>query len=235
MKALMIEDDPQIVDSVGWAFRMRWPDMEFLSTDSGNQGVVIAREQRPDIIILDLGLPDISGFEALKSIRMFSETPIIVLTARKEEFDIVKGLEAGADDYLVKPFRQMELLSRIKALLRRASTSNPESALAVGNLRLSPATGILHFDDREISLTRTEEIIMSKLMQHHGDVVTYASLAEALWNDYYPDCVAALRVYIRQLRQKIEEDVNNPKIILNKHGIGYILISTSSKSTSVAN
>lgn len=235
MKALMIEDDPQIVDSVGWAFRMRWPDMEFLSTDSGNQGVVMAREQRPDIIILDLGLPDISGFEALKSIRKFMDTPIIVLTARKEEFDIVKGLEAGADDYLVKPFRQMELLSRIKALLRRASSPGPESALSVGNLKLSPATGILHFNDREISLTRTEEIIMSKLMQNHGDVVTYAALAEALWNDYYPDCVAALRVYIRQLRQKIEEDVNNPKVILNKHGIGYILFASGSKSAGSAN
>lgn len=230
MKALMIEDDPQIVDSVGWAFRMRWPDMEFLSTDSGNQGIAIAREQRPDIIILDLGLPDISGFEALKGVRRFSDIPIIVLTARKEEFDIVKGLEAGADDYLVKPFRQMELLSRIKALLRRSSTSSPESSLSAGNLRLSPATGILHFEDREISLTRTEEIIMNKLMQHQGDVVTYATLAEALWNDYYPDCVAALRVYIRQLRQKIEEDMNDPKIILNKHGIGYILVSPGSKS-----
>ncbi|MGI2335539.1 MAG: response regulator transcription factor [Dehalogenimonas sp.] len=235
MKALMIEDDPQIVDSVGWAFRMRWPDMEFLSTDSGNQGIAIAREQRPDIIILDLGLPDISGFEALKGVRKFSDIPIIVLTARKEEFDIVKGLEAGADDYLVKPFRQMELLSRIKALLRRSSTSGPESSLSVGNLRLSPATGILHFEDREISLTRTEEIIMNKLMQHQGDVVTYATLAEALWNDYYPDCVAALRVYIRQLRQKIEEDMNSPKIILNKHGIGYILVSSGAKSPHSSN
>ncbi|MDV2989911.1 MAG: response regulator transcription factor [Dehalogenimonas sp.] len=234
MRALMIEDDPQIVDSVGWAFRMRWPDMEFLSTDSGNQGVTMAREQRPDIIILDLGLPDISGFDALKGIRKFSDTPIIVLTARKEEFDIVKGLEAGADDYLVKPFRQMELLSRIKALLRRTSTHSPESALSAGNIRLSPATGILHIGEREISLTRTEEIIMSKLMQHQGDVVTYATLAEALWNDYYPDCVAALRVYIRQLRQKTEEDINNPKIILNKHGVGYILFTPGSRSATAS-
>ncbi|MEN8614389.1 response regulator transcription factor [Dehalogenimonas sp. THU2] len=224
MKALMIEDDPQIVDSVAWAFRMRWPDMEFLSTDSGVQGITMAREQKPDVIILDLGLPDISGFEALKGIRKFSDLPIIILTARKDEFDIVKGLEAGADDYLVKPFKQMELLSRIKALLRRSSAPGPDSALTVGELRLSPATGILHFQNREIPLTRTEEIIMSKLMQHAGGVVTYATLAEALWNDFYPDCVAALRVYIRQLRQKIEQDIDNPKLIMNKHGVGYMLM-----------
>ncbi len=223
MKVLMIEDDAQIVDSVAWAFRMRWPDVEFSSTDSGDRGVSQAREARPDLVILDLGLPDISGFEVLKNIRRFSNMPIIILTARKDEFDIVKALEAGADDYLVKPFRQMELLSRIKALLRRTATPDADSTLSVGDLRLSPATGILHQQNREVPLTRTEEIIMSKLMQNPGAVVTYAVLAEALWNDYYPDCVAALRVYIRQLRQKIEADVDNPKIILNKHGVGYML------------
>jgi two-component system response regulator VicR len=223
MKVLMIEDDAQIVDSVSWAFRMRWPDVEFSSTGSGEAGVNQARETRADLIILDLGLPDISGFEVLKKIRQFSTMPIIILTARKEEFDIVKALEAGADDYLIKPFRQMELLSRIKALLRRSSSPALESTLSVGELKLSPATGVLHFQNREIQLTRTEEIIVSKLMQGSGGVVTYAALAEALWNDYYPDCVAALRVYIRQLRQKIEADVDNPKVILNKHGVGYML------------
>lgn len=225
MKALMIEDDPQIVDSVSWAFRMRWPDMEFISTDSGTKGISLAREYRPDVVILDLGLPDISGFDTLKGIRKFSDLPIIILTARKDEFDIVKGLEAGADDYLAKPFRQMELLSRIKALLRRSALPSQDTALSAGGLRLSPATGILHMPDKEISLTRTEEIIMNKLMQHCGGVVTYAMLAEALWNDCYPDCVAALRVYIRQLRQKIETDIDNPRIILNKHGVGYMLIA----------
>jgi two-component system KDP operon response regulator KdpE len=226
MKVLMIEDDAQIVDSVAWAFRMRWPDVEFLSTDSGDRGASQAREARPDLVILDLGLPDISGFEVLKNIRQFSNMPIIILTARKDEFDIVKALEAGADDYLIKPFRQMELLSRIKALLRRSATPGPEATLSVGNLRLSPATGVLHYQNREIPLTRTEEIIMNKLMQNPGAVATYATLAEALWNDYYPDCVAALRVYIRQLRQKIETDVDNPKIILNKHGVGYMLATS---------
>jgi two-component system KDP operon response regulator KdpE len=219
----MIEDDAQIVDSEAWAFRMRWPDVEFSSTDSGDRGVSQACEARPDLVILDLGLPDISGFEVLKNIRRFSNMPIIILTARKDEFDIVKALEAGADDYLVKPFRQMELLSRIKALLRRTTTPDSDSTLSVGDLRLSPATGILHQQNREVPLTRTEEIIMNKLMQNPGAVVTYATLAEALWNDYYPDCVAALRVYIRQLRQKIEADVDSPKIILNKHGVGYML------------
>lgn len=224
MKALMIEDDPQIVDSVGWAFRMRWPDMDFLSTDSGIQGINLSSEAQPNIIILDLGLPDISGFEVLKGIRKFTDIPIIILTARKDEFDIVKGLEAGADDYLVKPFRQMELLSRIKALLRRSSTTNTDTILTAGGLRLSPATGILHYHKQEIPLTRTEEIIMNRLMKNANNVVTYTELAEALWNDYYPESIAALRVYIRQLRHKVEQDVDNPKLILNKHGTGYMLI-----------
>ena len=223
MKVLMVEDDAQIIDSVAWAFRMRWPDVEFSSTDSGERGVTQARETHPDLIILDLGLPDISGFDVLKNIRQFSTMPIIILTAWKEEFDIVKALEAGADDYLIKPFRQMELLSRIKALLRRSASPAPESTLSVGDLKLSPATGVLHYQNKEIPLTRTEEIIVSKLMQSAGGVVTYAALAEALWNDYYPDCVAALRVYVRQLRSKIETDTERPQYILTETGIGYRL------------
>jgi two-component system KDP operon response regulator KdpE len=184
----------------------------------------LVENEKPDIVILDLGLPDINGYDVLKQIRMFSDIPVLILTARTEESDIVKGLEWGADDYMIKPFRQLELLSRIKALTRRRSNADNETPLAVGPLNFNPSTGQLNYNDKEISLTPTEGRILHHLMRNAGQVVTHSSLADAVWGEDYPGAVDSLKVYIRRLREKLETEPQQPQLILTKAGIGYLMI-----------
>ncbi|MFC1943123.1 response regulator transcription factor [Chloroflexota bacterium] len=226
MKVLIIEDDRGIVEVVALAFEIRWPDVKVVSTHLGENGVGLVESENPDVVILDLGLPDMSGFDVLKDVRAFSDVPILVLTARGEEADIVKGLEWGADDYMVKPFRQLELLSRIKALTRRTSPSGRETPLICGQLRFTPSTRQLHQGEKEINLTRTEGSILHHLMRNAGQVVTYSDLSESVWGEDYPDATDSLRVYIRRLREKIEAEPSNPQIILTKSGIGYSLVKS---------
>ena len=222
MKVLLIEDDREIIDAISLAFQIRWPEATLVSTRLGEKGVELVENESPDIVILDLGLPDINGFEVLRQIRLFSQVPTIILTVRSDEADVVKGLEWGADDYIVKPFRQLELLARVKALIRRQSGSEEES-LSFGPLRLDPTTGHLRCNGKDIDLTVTETHIMSHLMRNGGRAVTHASLAEAVWGDDYPGATDSLKVHIRRLREKIEEDPSHPRLILTRTGVGYFL------------
>ena len=223
MKVLVIEDDREIVEVITLTFEIRWPEVNLVSTHLGEKGIEMVESENPDVVILDLGLPDMSGFDTLKEIRTFSNVPIMILTVRGEESDIVKGLEWGADDYMTKPFRQLELLSRIKALTRRSSPANQETPLVCGELRFNPAIRQLFQGDTEISLTRTEASILHEIMLNAGQVVTYDAMTNSVWGDDYPDAVDSLRVYIRRLREKIEADPDNPQIILTKMGIGYLM------------
>jgi two-component system KDP operon response regulator KdpE len=223
MKVLIIEDDREIVEIITLAFEIRWPGVELVNTHLGNKGVELAAAENPDVIILDLGLPDTNGFDVLKEIRTFSDIPVMILTVRGEEADIVKGLEWGADDYMVKPFRQLELLSRVKALTRRGASTVRDTLITIGNLSYNPAIRQLFRNNKEVLLTRTEGTILYQLMRNAGQVVTHTGLAEAVWGDDYPDAVDSLRVYIRRLREKIEETPDNPTMILTKTGVGYML------------
>lgn len=223
MKVLIIEDDPGIVEAVSLVFRMRWPEAKLVSTHLGDKGIEMVESEAPDIVILDLGLPDITGFEVLKQIRLFSAVPVIILTVRGEEADMVKGLEWGADDYVVKPFRQMEFLARAKALLRRQSPPGKEPPLVCGPLRFDPSTHQVIYGKKEISLTRTEGYILHHLLKQAGQVVTHSSLAETVWGVDYPGAADSLKVHIRRLREKLEADPSHPQLILTKAGIGYFL------------
>jgi two-component system KDP operon response regulator KdpE len=223
MKVLIIEDDREIVEIISLAFEIRWPGVTLVNTHLGKRGIELVEEESPDVIILDLGLPDTNGFDVLKEVRTFSDIPIMILTVRGEEADVVKGLEWGADDYMVKPFRQLELLSRIKALTRRSTNLNRESPVVYGDLNYNPSVRQLFRGEEEISLTRTEGTILYHLMRNAGQVVTHASLAESVWGDDYPDAVDSLRVYIRRLREKIEKNPDTPELILTKTGVGYQL------------
>jgi two-component system response regulator VicR len=225
MKVLLIEDDREIIDAISLAFQIRWPEAELVSTRLGQKGVDLVESEAPDIVILDLGLPDISGFEVLQQFRRFSNVPTIILTVRSDEVDIVKGLEWGADDYIVKPFRQLEFLARVKALIRRQNYPEQET-ITSGPLRLETATGQLHSDGKEIALTTTEGLILTHLMRNAGHVVTHSSLAEAVWGEDYPGSVDSLKVHIRRLREKIEPDPSNPRFILTRSGIGYLLVKS---------
>ena len=225
MKVLLIEDDREIVEAISLAFQIRWPEAELIPTRLGQKGVELVESESPDIVILDLGLPDISGFEVLQQIRLFSQVPTIILTVRADEADVVKGLEWGADDYITKPFRQMEFLARVKALIRRQGNLGSDS-LSFGPLKLDATTGQLFVDSREVALTVTETHIMAHLMRNGGRVVTHSSLAEAVWGDDYPGATDSLKVHIRRLREKIEEDPSSPKLILIRTGVGYFLART---------
>jgi len=222
MKVLLIEDEREIIEAISLAFQIRWPEAELVSTRLGEKGVELVESEAPDIVILDLGLPDINGFEVLRQIRLFSHVPTIILTVRSDEADIVKGLEWGADDYITKPFRQLEFLARVKALIRRRSPSEEET-LVCGPLRLDATTGQLYCDGREIALTITESHILGHLMKNAGHVVTHMSLAEAVWGDDYPGVADSLKVHIRRLREKIEVEPSDPQLILTKTGVGYFL------------
>lgn len=226
MKTLIIEDDPQIVEAISLALGMRWPDAEVVSSHLGKKGIELVKNDSPDIVILDLGLPDIHGFEVLKQIRAFSHIPIIILTISREEPSIVRGLELGADDYVVKPFSQLELLARIKAMLRRGGTDDEESVLVYGALEFNPATRQATIEQKEVNLTPTEGRILYHMLKHPGRVVSHSSLAEAIWGTDYPGAADSMKVYIWRLREKLEQDPSQPKLILTKAGTGYYLATT---------
>mgnify|MGYP001120650297 CR=1 FL=1 len=226
MKVLIIEDERDIVETISLAFQIGLPGVKVVSTHLGEKGIEMAESEAPDVIILDLGLPDISGFEVLKQIRLFSTIPILILTVRSEEADIVKGLEWGADDYVAKPFKQMELLTRVKALARRQRPPGEEPPLVCGPLRLDPSTRQLFHGGKQIDLTGTETRILHNLMRNAGHVVTHSSLAEAVWGEWgenYADAANSLKVHIRRLREKLEVDPSHPRLILTKAGVGYLL------------
>ena len=227
MNILLIEDDPGVIEAVSIVLDMRWPEAKLINTNLGEKGIELAESEKPDIIILDLGLPDLSGFEILKSIRLFSNVPILILTVRSEESDIIKGLEWGADDYVIKPFRQLELLSRLRALLRRAAPIDNITPIANGPFRYYPDTRQLLKGDKEISLTPSESHIFYELIKNAGQIVTYSQLSESLWGDDLSEAADSIKVYIRRLRQKVEDNPDKPSSILTKSTIGYMLAKES--------
>jgi two-component system KDP operon response regulator KdpE len=226
MQILIIEDSPVIVETISLALEIRWPDVNISVTSTGEQGIEMTETESPDVIILDLGLPDISGFDVLKRIRLFSNIPIIILTARQDETDIVKGLEWGADDYMTKPFKQLELLARVQGAIRRYRHLN-EKVLVCGPLRLDPISLKLTLNGNEIRITRTEGLIMGHLMKNAGNVVTYSSLGEAMWGGDFPEASDSIKVHIRHLREKLETNPGKPKLIIIKPGMGYLLTKES--------
>ena len=223
MKILIVEDDREILDVISTAFEIRWPEAVILRTTTGKEAVSLVISQQPDLIVLDLGLPDIDGFDVLKEIRLFSNLPIIILTARDEEKDIVKGLERGADDYIVKPFRQLELMARAQALLRRVHQVNQTNLDSYRELHFGYSLHSLFIGSREIKLTITEGTIMSHLIKNAEKVVPFTTLAEAVWGTDYAGSHDALRVYIRRLRMKIETHPETPQYIHTHPGLGYSL------------
>jgi len=223
MKVLVIEDDQAIVETITLVLKISWPEAKLVSTHLGERGIELVESENPDVVILDLGLPDKSGFEVLKQVRLFSTVPILILTVSSDEADIVKGLEWGADDYVVKPFRQLELLSRIKLVTRRRGSLVEETPLVCGQLHFDPSTWQLFYGEKEISLTRTEGSIFHHLIKNAGRVVTHSGLAEAVWGVDYPDAADSLKVHIRRLRTKLEADPSHPQIILTKPGTGYLM------------
>jgi len=223
VKILIIEDDNKIVDAVSFAFRAGWPEVDIVTTDWGQEGVSMVETEHPDVVILDLGLPDINGLDALKQIRGFSEVPVLVLSANDEEIIIVQAFGLGASDYVCKPFRPMELIARVRRLVTQSTCSGPASSIAWGPFLLDTAKRELKYRDMVIILRSIECIILAELIDRYPAVVRYSDLANAVWGDDYLSATKCLKVHIYNLREKIEADPGNPRIILNKSGTGYYI------------
>jgi len=224
MKILIIEDDAEVIDFICSAFTIGWPGTSLITTHQGRRGIELMAEESPDAVILDLGLPDIHGLDVLKQTRSFSDIPVIITTAMDSEADIVKGLGLGADEYITKPFGQMELLAKLLAVMRRRQVREASDSITYGPLRLDSSATQLFHGDKSAHLTRTEALIMRNLMVKAGQLATYDELAETVWGVAYPDSQNALKVYIRRLRAKINTFADDSICIQSKPGNGYILI-----------
>ncbi|BAS32401.1 response regulator transcription factor [Dehalococcoides mccartyi] len=223
MNIILIEDQEDVVEYMSIALRMCWPDIEIQSTASGQEGIELAAKGTADLITLDLGLSDVSGFEVLKAIRLFSQVPIIIITVRSDEIDIVKGLDLGAQEYIVKPFGQMEFLARIRSLLRWKTVNRESFVFTCGGLYLNTRDLVLQYLGHTIKLTRTEAVILRELIKAEGKTLPYKLLCEQVWGDNCPYGSDNIKVHIRNLRVRIESDPNIPQFIFNKFGIGYYI------------
>lgn len=227
---LLIEDDPAIGASLVDGLRQHGFTPEWRKTGSG--GVDYARQHAPHLILLDIRLPDGSGFDFCRQMRALGlRQPIIMLTAQQDELDKVLGLEMGADDYVTKPFSLRELVSRIRAQVRRAYgdyATTDNTALRIGDLVLDPNTAQALRDGKPLNLTPTEFRLLSYLAQHHGQALSRAQIVEAVWG-YAPDLESekSVNVHIRRLREKIEPDPARPTLLLTVPGIGYRLVTKS--------
>ena len=193
-----------------------------ITASNGRDALVLIEEQRPDIILLDVVMPDLSGFELLRSIRERWHTPVIMVTARDREVDKVRGLAAGADDYIVKPFGADELGARIRAVLRRATGIDVDEVVVSGRIQVDLGRRLVKRDGEDVALTRTEWLLLQYLAANPGKVILNSELLSKVWGPEYRDDLQYLRVWVSRIRQKIESEPGSPSIIITRPGIGYM-------------
>lgn len=192
--------------------------------DSGKDGIVQAAMARPDLILLDMGLPDMEGVEVLRSVRAWSTVPVLILSVRGSEHDKVMMLDAGADDYVTKPFSPQELLARVRVALRHAATKGMETPrVSVGDVEIDLAARVVKKAGSPVKLTSTEYGIIRFLAQHEGRVLTYSQILREVWGNQYADATHYVHVHVAALRRKIEDNPSRPVLILTESGVGYRL------------
>jgi two-component system KDP operon response regulator KdpE len=225
-RILVVDDDPQIRDALGVTLPLQWRSATVTMASSGEEALRLFAEHEPDVVILDVSLPNLSGFEVLRQIRLVSDVPVIMLTGRGDEIDQVRGFGLGADDYVVKPFGSLALIARIKAVLRRAGLSS----VAPGGPDFTAGPLTISFDSRQVAvhgqivhLTPTEHRLLGLLARNAGHVLTHDALLNRIWG---PDSYRTrdhLRVCVSRLQAKIER-AGGPRCIENEHGLGYRLV-----------
>lgn len=188
---------------------------------TAREGILAAAREAPGLVILDLGLPDADGLSVLREIRVWSQVPVLVLSVRADEAGKVAALDAGAQDYVVKPFGMKELLARIRSLLRDRAGTTPPTVIEVADLRIDPGNHTVTKAGAALHLTRREFDLLWLLASHAGRLVTQAMILKSLWGPAHVEDSQYLRVYIRQLRQKLGDDAANPRFIMTEPGIGY--------------
>jgi two-component system KDP operon response regulator KdpE len=223
---LIVDDEPKLVRLVQEVLTAS--GFKTLTTSSGEKAIEMVAVEKPDLVLLDIVLVDeIDGYEVTRRVREFSDVPIVMLTAKARESDLLHGFEIGADDYLTKPFSAKELLARIKALLSREKrvATGPEAVeIVCGSIHIDLSRRKVKRDGRDIKLTRTEYELLHELATHANQVMLHEQLLAAVWGPEYRDDVDYLRAYIRYLRKKLEDDPSNPQIILTQQGVGYLLV-----------
>jgi DNA-binding response OmpR family regulator len=230
VKAVVIDDSPEIVDIVSLCFKLRWPAVEIFAAHEGGKGLDLVQAQNPDIVILDLGLPDVDGYEICKQIRAFSDVPIVILTVRDSDTDVVRGLELGADDYVVKPFSHIELLARVRSVLRRSQgmvMAESEPAFVSDRLLVDFQSREVFVDGEAVVLTPIEFSLLRHLVRNARSVVTYEALLSRVWGESYLDATQVLKVHIHHLRRKLGKALGDPEVIVTQRGVGYKFMTPS--------
>jgi len=222
-RVLVIDDEAPIRRLLNVALHAH--GYEVTAVGLGQEGLAKAACWRPDLVVLDLGLPDIDGLEVIRRLREWSAVPIIVLSVRERESEKIAALDAGADDYVTKPFGLGELLARMRAALRRAAGSRDEPLVRTGGLTVDLAHRTVMVDGREVKLTPTEYEILKHLAMNAGRVLTHRQLLRAIWGPGYEEETHYLRVYVSQLRRKVEPDPARPRYIVTEPGVGYRLVA----------
>jgi two-component system KDP operon response regulator KdpE len=218
-RILVVDDEPEIRRFLRASLKLH--QYEVIEADTGNQALKTIVEQRPDLIILDLGLPDLDGIEVTRQVREWSQTPIIILSVRNRETDKINALDAGADDYLTKPFGVGELLARIRVVMRHTLSPNQDPVYHIAALNVDLARHQVTLENTEITLTPTEFDLLHVLIRNAGKVITHRQLIHTVWGSAYEDESRLLRVNISNLRRKIEPNPNQPYYILTELGVGY--------------
>ncbi|MBK8816518.1 MAG: response regulator [Methylococcaceae bacterium] len=219
---VIIEDDPPIRRFLRTSLRTQ--DFAICEAATGKQGIIEAEVRKPDLVILDLGLPDMDGVEVINAIRAWSTVPIIILSARSNEENKIQALDAGADDYLTKPFGFGELLARIRVALRHSAQSGALTNSEVfnsGELTIDLHNRVVTVADKEIHLTPIQYRLLTVLIKYPGKVLTHQQILKEVWGPSYQENAHYLRIYMSQLRQKLEADPTQPKYLLTESGVGY--------------
>jgi DNA-binding response OmpR family regulator len=223
MKILIVDDDPHILDAVSVGFQFQWQDSTVITASDGDLGLQAFYQHDPDVVVLDVSMPKKDGFTVLQEIRRISDVPVIILTARGEETDQVRGLELGADDYVVKPFSHLALMARIKAVLRRSELPPPVRALPdfqAGDLSIHFQNQRVHVGSQEVSLTPVEYKLLYHLARNAGRLMPHQLLLDRVWGEDYCATTNYLKVFISRLRAKLERP-GGPRYIETERGLGY--------------
>jgi len=223
VKVLVVDDEPDVARLITVSFGMQQPNWEVLVALDGGEALAALERDRPALILLDVGLPDMDGFQVLEQIRLCSDVPVIMLTVHDDELSKVRGLELGADDYITKPFGHLELLARIRAVLRRAQALplTHEEPFICADLSVDFARREVTRHGKPMPLSATEYRLLYHLVRNAGQVLTHETLLARVWGREYTDEINYLKVYVSRLRAKLEDDPHNPQHILTEHGIGY--------------
>ena len=223
---LVVEDDNSIKNLISTTLKAH--DYKYLTAQNGNEAILQASSYNPDIVLLDLGLPDIDGIEVIKRIRSWSNMPIIVISARSEDTDKIDALDAGADDYLTKPFSVEELLARLRVTQRRLNmiqSENAESSVFTnGKLKIDYSAGCAYLNGEQMHLTPIEYKLLCLLARNIGKVLTHTYITQNIWGSSWDNDVASLRVFMATLRKKLEKDVNSSQYIQTHIGVGYRML-----------